>query len=56
MSPKHLDRYVSEFEGRYNHRPLNTIEQMRTMVHAASGKRLRYRDLIEPTGGSAAAV
>ena len=56
MSPKHLGRYVSEFEGRHNARPLDTVEQMRVMVHAASGKRLRYKDLIKPTGGSAAAV
>ena len=42
MSEKHLHRYVSEFEGRHNDRPLDTIEQMRGIV----GKRLRYADLI----------
>ena len=46
MSPKHLDRYVSEFAGRYNHRPLDTIEQMSIMVRRMAGKRLKYRDLI----------
>ena len=28
MSAKHLDRYVKEFEGRHNSRPLDTAEQM----------------------------
>ena len=46
MSPKHLDRYVREFEGRHNQRPLDTIEQMRVMVVRAEDKRLRYKDLI----------
>ena len=46
MSPEHLDRYVGEFEGRHNARPLDTIEQMTAMVHGAEGKRLRYADLI----------
>ena len=46
MSPDHLHRYVGEFEGRHNARPLDTIEQMTAMVHGAEGKRLRYADLI----------
>ena len=28
MSPKHLQRYVNEFSGRHNIRPLDTIQQM----------------------------
>lgn len=28
MSPKHLDRYVSEFAGRHNMRELDTVDQM----------------------------
>ena len=28
MSPKHLQRYVCEFEGRHNDRPADTIDQM----------------------------
>ncbi len=51
MSRKHLDRYVQEFEGRHNRRPLNTIDQMTAMVRGMLGKRLRYRDLI--AGGPA---
>ena len=50
MSPKHLERYVSEFEGRHNQRPLDTIEQMRLMVGLAEDKRLRYKDLIRDNG------
>ena len=46
MSAKHLPRYVAEFEGRHNSRPLDTDEQMRIMVLGADGKRLRYVDLI----------
>ena len=47
MSPEHLHRYVGEFEGRHNARPLDTIEQMTAMVRSAEGKRLRYADLID---------
>ena len=32
MSPKHLQRYVNEFAGRHNVRPLDTIEQMQAIV------------------------
>ena len=45
MSPKHLHRYVSEFEGRHNDRPLDTIDQMTAIVQRMVGKRLRYEDL-----------
>ena len=46
MSPKHLGRYVAEFAGRHNQRPLNTIDQMGAMVLGMEGKRLRYRELV----------
>ena len=45
MSSKHLDRYVTEFAGRSNNRPLDTIDQMATMARGMVGKRLQYRDL-----------
>jgi len=45
ISPKHLDRYVSEFAGRHNQRPLDTIDQMRAIWRGLTGKRLRYDDL-----------
>ena len=46
VSVKHLDRYVDEFSGRHNARPLDTINQMERMVQGMNGKRLRYQDLI----------
>ena len=46
MSGKHLDRYVGEFAGRHNARPLDTIDQLRAIVRGMVGKRLRYADLI----------
>ncbi|MDE2750086.1 MAG: IS1595 family transposase [Chloroflexota bacterium] len=46
MSPKHLHRYIDEFAGRYNDRPLDTEHQMVNVVRGAEGKRLRYVDLI----------
>lgn len=51
VSPKHLHRYISEFSGRHNDRPSDTIEQMAHMVKGMVGKRLRYCDLI--AGGPA---
>ena len=48
MSAKHLQRYVTEFMGRHNARPLDTIDQMGRMVTGGAGKRLRYADLIGP--------
>ncbi len=46
VSVKHLPRYSTEFEGRHNRRPLDTDEQMGRMAWGASGKRLRYQDLV----------
>ena len=46
VSAEHLHRYVTEFEGRHNSRPLDTEDQMTVMAIGAEGKRLRYRDLI----------
>ena len=46
ISPKHLDRYVTEFTGRHNDRHSNTEQQMRNLVEGMSGRRLRYPDLI----------
>ena len=46
MSPKHLDRYGTEFSGRHNERDRDTIDQMSRMVERMVGKRLRYRELI----------
>ena len=46
MSPKHLDRFVTEFEGRHNDRDADTIDRMADMGRGMVGKRLRYNDLI----------
>ena len=55
MSPEHLARYVAEFEGRHNQRPLDTLDQMSAMVLGCECKRLRYRDLIGHGSRTAAA-
>lgn len=55
MSPKHLDRYVSEFSGRHNVRDADTIDQMTGVVSGMAGKRLRYADLIADNGLSSGA-
>ena len=46
ISPKHMDRYVTEFAGRHNARGRDTVDQMEIMVEGMSGRRLRYPDLI----------
>ena len=46
MSPKHLHRYVDEFEGRHNSRPMDTLMQMERVVQGTADKRLRYQELI----------
>lgn len=46
MSVKHLDRYVNEFAGRHNARPLDTLVQMEWLTRGLVGKHLRYQDLI----------
>ena len=45
MSAKHLDRYVHEFEGRHNIRPLDTEDQMARMALGTVGKHLPYSAL-----------
>lgn len=36
-SAKHMERYIDEFEGRYNARPLDTIDQMRLIAMGMGG-------------------
>ena len=45
MSPKHLKRYIKEFEGRYNDRDSDTEEQMGHIAERTIGKRLKYKEL-----------
>ncbi len=46
MSVKYLDRYIEEFAGRHNQRPLDTLEQMERIAQGFVGKHLPYGDLI----------
>ena len=46
VSPKHLDRYLTGFRGRWNGRERDTIDQLAAVVAGMQGKRLRYADLI----------
>ena len=50
ISPKHVDRYVDEFVGRHNTRPLGTIDQMTEIVRNMEGRRLTYDELTKWTG------
>ena len=50
FSPKHLDRYVTEFAGRHNDREADTVDQMTGIVAGMVGKRLTYADLIADNG------
>ena len=55
MSPKHLNRYVKEFEGRHNVRETDTIGQMGSVVKGMVGKSLDYRTLVAGNGLSSGA-
>ena len=50
MSPKHLQRYVSEFDGKHNIRDSGTLAQMRDTVAGLVGRNLLYRDLVAGNG------
>lgn len=47
MSLKHLGRYIPEYLGRHNDRPLDAIEQMQNMMRGLNNGKLRYADLTE---------
>ncbi len=46
MSPRHLHRYVAEFQHRHNTRSLDTIDQMGRLVRCMNRRRLTYRGLV----------
>ena len=50
ISPKHLNRYVTEFAGKQNVRKLDTLAQMAALAAGLAGKRLMRRDLIADNG------
>lgn len=47
ISKKHLHRYLSEFEFRYNTRNADDGERVRQIIKSAVGKRLTYKDQIK---------
>ena len=54
MSPQHLHRYVGEFAGRHNRRPLDTDAMMERTAAGMAGKRLTYAELTAPRASRAA--
>ena len=46
MSSKHLQRYIDEYVGRHNARPLSTMTQIEITFKGMAGKRLKYKELI----------
>ena len=50
ISPKHLQRYISEFAGKRNIRDSDTLDQMRDTVARLVGRNLLYRNLIADNG------
>ena len=50
ISPKHLQRYISEFSGKHNIRDSGTLAQMSDTVARLVGRNLLYRDLIASNG------
>ena len=46
FSPKHTQRYVTEFAKRQSIRDPGTMDQLRWLARAMVGKRLRYVDLV----------
>ena len=50
MSPKHLNRYVTELAGRQNFSDADTIDQMGCVAKGLLGKRLTYAALKQPNG------
>ena len=47
MSEKHLERYVTEFAGRYNVQDLDTLDQMSVLAKGMDCKTLLYKVLIQ---------
>ena len=47
MSKKHLQRYIDEYVGRHNVRPLATMTQIEITFKGMNGKRLKYKELIQ---------
>ena len=50
MNPKHLSRYVAEFQAKHNLRDLDTLDIMGAVVVGMDGKLLKYDTLTAPDG------
>ncbi|MEX2142973.1 MAG: IS1595 family transposase [Anaerolineales bacterium] len=50
VSPQHLDRYIGEFQFRYNARKIKDGDRAIKAMKGAEGKRLVYRDAIKKKG------
>ena len=46
VSQKHVGRYATEFAGRHNSRPLDTIDMVKGLIRGTEGKKLPYSELI----------
>ena len=47
MGEKHLERYVTEFAGRYNIQNLGMLEQMSVLAKCMDRKAFPYKALIQ---------
>ena len=47
MSKKHLQRYIDEYVGRHNIKPLGTMDRIGSTFEGMGGKRLKYKELIQ---------
>jgi len=52
VSVKHLDRYLSEFDYRYNTRKLSDSDRMARLVRQTAGRRLTYHTVKDPRSGA----
>lgn len=50
VSKKHLQRYLDEFEFRYNHRKMDDGDRVEAAVQGGEGKRLMYREPVAKAG------
>ena len=55
MSPKHLNRCVTEFAGRHNLHDEDALDIVGAVLAGMDGKRLRYQELIADNGLSSGA-
>jgi hypothetical protein len=44
VSKRHLNRYLSEFDFRYNSKDVSDVERRDLAIKQVGGKRLKYRD------------